>query len=123
MPITWNEKNGGKVLEVEMRGKLGDKDYRGFMLEFDRLVQQHGKLRVLFEMSDFQGWDAGGLWDEFKFDVKHFSHVERVAMVGDKQWQKGMSILCQIFIPTKFRHFSHAAMDDARNWIDSDVSL
>ena len=42
-------------------------------------------------MKDFHGWDAGALWEDIKFDLKHFSDIERVAMVGEKKWQKGMS--------------------------------
>jgi len=34
-------------------------------------------------MEDFQGWDAGALLEDVKFDVKHFSDIEWLAFVGD----------------------------------------
>ena len=59
MSIQLNEENGGKVLVVHVSGKLVKADYEHFVPEFERLVRQHGKLSVLFDMTDFHGWEAG----------------------------------------------------------------
>ena len=58
------------------------------------VIADHGKIRVLFEMRDFHGWEAGALWEDVKFDFKHFSDIERAAMVGDKTWEKWMATFC-----------------------------
>src|ERR1039457_4317503 len=92
MPIQFKEENGGKILVVHASGKLTAADYEGFVPEFGRLLQQHGKLRVLFDLTGFHGWEAGALWDEIKFDIQHFSDIERIAVVGDKQWHHGMAM-------------------------------
>jgi stage II sporulation SpoAA-like protein len=117
MATTITEKNGGKVLEVAVHGKLTHSDYTRFIPEFERLVKQHGKIRVLFEMSDFHGWDAAALWDDIKFDLKHFSDIERLAIVGDQQWEKGMSVFCRPFTTATIRYFDQAAIETARNWL------
>jgi hypothetical protein len=114
------EKNGGKVLEVAVSGKLTPGDYEQFSPAFERLVNQRGKIRVLFEMTDFHGWDAAAVWDDIKFDLKHFADIERVAMVGDKQWEKGMSVFCRPFTTATIRYFDHAAIEDARAWLASE---
>ena len=59
MPIQLSEEDGGKLLNVHVSGKLTGADYEHFVPEFERLVGEHGKLRVLFDMTDFHGWDAG----------------------------------------------------------------
>jgi len=33
-----------------------------FVPEFERLVHLNGKLRVLFDLAGFHGWEAGALW-------------------------------------------------------------
>jgi hypothetical protein len=118
MAIQLTEKNGGKVLEVHVSGKLAHEDYQHFVPEFERLVKQHGKIRVLFEMAGFHGWEAGALWDDVKFDLKHFSDIERLALVGDKQWEKGMSVFCKPFTTAKIRYFDRAAIAEARAWLE-----
>lgn len=122
MATRLNETNGGKVLEVQVSGKLTHDDYQRFVPAFDRLVKQHGKIRVLFEMADFHGWDAAALWDDIKFDLKHFADIERLAMVGDKKWEKGMSIFCKPFTTAKIRYFDHATIQDARAWLEEGLS-
>jgi len=118
MAIQLTEKNGGKVLEVQVSGKLVHEDYKHFVPEFERLVKQNGKIRVLFEMADFHGWEAGALWDDIKFAPNHFSDIERLAMVGDKQWEKGMSVFCKPFTTAEVRYFDCAAIAQARAWLD-----
>jgi hypothetical protein len=54
------------------------------------------QIRVLFEMTDFHSWDMAALWDDIKFDVKHFSDSDCLAMVGDKGWE-GMAGFCRPF--------------------------
>ena len=120
MPLQLTEKNAGKVLEVQVTGKLAHEDYQHFVPEFDRLVGVHGKLRVLFEMVDFHGWSAGALWDDIKLDVKHFADIERLAMVGEEQWEKGMSVFCRPFTTANIRYFDRAALGEARAWLEGE---
>ena len=117
MAITLSERNGGNVLEVLVSGTLAHDDYQRLVPEFERLVNQHGKIRVLFEMRDFHGWTAGGLWEDLKFDLRHFRDIERLAMVGDKQWEQGMSVFCRPFTTAKVRYFDEAAIQEARTWL------
>jgi hypothetical protein len=118
MATTLNEINDSKVLEVQVTGRLTHDDYQRFTPAFERLVKQHGKIRLLFKMVDFHGWEAGALWDDIKFDVKHFSDIERLAMVGDKKWEQGMSAFCRPFTTAKIRYFDSAAIEEARAWLE-----
>lgn len=117
MSIQINEENGGKLLTVHVSGKLTKEDYEHFVPEFDRLVKLHGKLRILFDMTAFHGWEVGALWEDIKFDVKHFGDIERLAMVGDKKWEHGMAKFCEPFTKATIRYFDHAAAVEARTWL------
>jgi len=116
MPITLEEKEQGKLLDVHVSGRLARHDYQQFVPEVDRLIKLHGKIRVLLEMDNFHGWSPGGLWEDIKFDVRHFSDIERVAMVGENGWQKGMSQFCRPFTRAKIRYFDHNELEQAREW-------
>jgi hypothetical protein len=107
------------IAEVRVAGKLSEEDYRHFVPELERLISQYGKVSVLFLMDDFHGWNAGALWEDFEFDLKHFADIERLAMVGEKTWQKGMSKFCRPFTTAKIRYFDHTAADAAIAWIES----
>jgi len=117
MATQLKETNGGKVLEVQVSGKLTHADYECFVPAFERLVTGHGKIGVLFEMTDFHGWEAAALWDDVKFDLKHFADIERLAIVGEKAWEKGMSVFCRPFTTAKIRYFDRADAQQARAWL------
>ena len=119
MSAQLEEKNGGRVLEVHVSGKLTHDDYAEFVPAFERLVKQHGKLRVLFDMLDFHGWETQALWDDVRFDLSHFSDIDRLAMVGDKTWEKGMSLFCRPFTTAAIRYFDRSALQDARDWLNA----
>jgi hypothetical protein len=108
MPIHINEPGSGILSRA---------DYEQFVPEFERLVREHGKLRVLFDMTGFHGWKAAAMWEEIKFDVIHLAGIERLAMVGDLQWRHVMAIFCQPFMKAKVQYFDHTDVAGARKWL------
>lgn len=119
MAINLKEIDSGKILEVHVSDKLTAADYQQFVPYFEGLVRQHGKIRVLFDMARFHGWDAKALWDDIKFDLKHFNDIERLALVGEKKWQEWMATFCKPFTTATVQYFDHQQADQARAWIRS----
>jgi hypothetical protein len=117
MPIQLKENNEGKTVAVHVSGKLVKGDYEHFVPEFERLVALHGKLRVLFDMTDFHGWSAGAVWEDTKFAMHHFGDIERLAMVGEKKWQEGMATFCKPFTKATVKYFDHADASEASTWL------
>ncbi len=117
MSVEFNEKNEGKVLEVRLNGKLTKEDYDHFVPEVERLVKKYGKIRVLVKMHDFHGWSAGALWEDLKFDLKHFKDIERLALVGETKWEQGMAAFCKPFTTAKINYFDQTATEKAYDWI------
>lgn len=116
MPIQVTESRGN-VLEMEARGKLTSSDLHGMEDTFQTLVHKHGKIRVLFIMRDFHGWEPAAFRDEVKCDVKHLSEIERLAMVGDKQWEKFLAVFSRPFTSAEIRYFDESALPAARAWL------
>ena len=117
MPIQYNEEQDGKELAIHVSGKLTRADYPDFVSEFERLVRQHGHLRVLFDMTNFHGWDTGAAWEDIKFGLDHIGCIERMAMVGDKKWQHGMAVFFKPFTKATIRYFEHVDTAEAQKWL------
>jgi hypothetical protein len=108
----------GKNVFVTLHGKLESQDYDHFVPEVDRLTKKYGKIRMLVELVDFHGWTAGALWEDTKFAARHFSDIERLAIVGDQKWEKGMAVFCKPFTLASVRYFDRQEIDKARDWLD-----
>ena len=65
------QENGGKVLAVRVRGKLVRADNE----------ERAARPAALFDLS---GWEIGALWDEIKFDIKHFVDIATGTKTGTK---------------------------------------
>ncbi len=118
MSFAITESAVGNIIEVEASGKLTKEAYEEFVPMTEQKIKDHGKIRVLFVMHDFHGWDAGAMWEDIKFDLKHFNHIERLAIVGESKWEKGMSVFCRPFTTAKIKYFDRADIDQAHTWIE-----
>jgi hypothetical protein len=117
MSFTITESANSNIVEVQATGRLTKEDYESFVPMTEAKIKVHGKIRILFIMHDFHGWSAGAAWEDFKFDLKHFNHIERLAIVGETSWEKGMSVFCRPFTTAEIKYFDHANTNQAREWI------
>ena len=115
-----DEEVEGKVLEVVLHGKLGREDYERLVPDTERMIREHGKIRILVSMHDFHGWDAGAVWEDIKWNARHFNDIERLAIVGEKTWHHWMTTFCHPFTITQARYFTPDKLDEARAWVEGD---
>jgi hypothetical protein len=106
-----------KVLGFRLSGKLHDEDYKQFVPAIDAAVASQGKVRLLAEFHDFHGWDLHALWDDIKFSTTHCTKIDRIALVGDKAWEKWMASVCKPFTMAKIRYFESTEIDAAWAWL------
>lgn len=122
MSVQTHEEAGGKLLRVELAGKLTKEDYEQFVPVVEKLIGQHGKLRMLVEMKNFHGWTAGALWEDIKFDARHFRDIERLALVGDSKWEAGMAAFCKPFTTAAIRYFDEKQAGEAGKWATEGIT-
>ena len=111
-----------KFLEIDLHGRLSREDYEGLVPEIERQILQHRKIHLLVTMHDFHGWDAGALWEDIKWDAKHFNDIERLAIVGEKSWHKWMAGFCRPFTTASIRYFALEQLDQAHAWLNESSS-
>ncbi len=65
----------------------------------------------------------GALWEDIKFDLKHFKDIDRLAMVGDRTWEKCMSTFCGPFTSADIRYFNQSESEETRQWINEELPV
>ncbi|HAH44508.1 STAS/SEC14 domain-containing protein [Gimesia sp.] len=117
MPIEILHHADRNYVELKLSGKLAKEDYHNFTPTIETLIQQHGALHMLVVLDDFHGWTMGALWEDTKFDIKHFKDIARLAIVGDSKWEEGMATFCKPFTKAKIKYFNIDDLALARTWI------
>jgi hypothetical protein len=112
-------RTSGKVFGMRVSGKLLHQDYQRFVPMLEKLIDDHGSIRCLVEMTDLHGVELRALWDEVRFDVCHARQIERCAVVGDRAWEAWMTKLSRpIFFNAEVRFFDLADREKAWQWIE-----
>jgi hypothetical protein len=120
MTLELNESQDNRLLEVKVSGKLSKEDYELFEPAVEKLITDSGKISILFIMHDFHGWELGAVWEDIKFAAKHCRDIEKLAMVGEKTWEKWMATICKPFTMSKIKYFDIGDEVAARTWLGGD---
>ncbi len=112
--IPVNEPN---IFAFKAIGRLTEQDYQAFLPKLTDLLKEHSPLSLLIELEDFHGWELKAAWEDFKFGKDHDADFERIAIIGDKQWQRWMTALGKGFISTEVRFFKRDELQKAWDWL------
>ncbi len=123
MPITMIERSDGHTLEIHLTGKLSRADFLEFIPVAERFISDWGKFAIAVVMRDFQGCEPGAVWEDLKWDLKHYHDVERIALVGEKKWQAGMGKFCQPFTGAEIKYFDLRNLPEARHWAEEPLAV
>lgn len=108
----------GNVLYCIARERLHDEDYDKFVPFVEQKIKELGKVRIYFEMQDFEGWTPKAMWRDVKFGFEDRKYIEKAAMVGDKKWEEWLTQLMKPFTNADVRFFKAEERQAARKWIE-----
>ena len=117
MSFVLTESREGHTIEVTVSDKLTKDIFRAFQSQAEATIEKYGNARVLFVLLGFRGWDVGDLWDDVPFDKSIFDRIERLAIVGESKWERGMSEFCRPFAMALIRYYKQSAIEEAREWV------
>lgn len=88
-------------------GKLTHEDYTTItpMIDSALLEVKQPKVKVLLDGTQLEGWEPRAAWDDFKLGLRHGSEFEKIAIYGNKDWQKAAAKIGAWFISGEIRYF------------------
>lgn len=105
------------VLEMAIEGRLEATDYEQFVPLAEKRIAQHGEISLLVHVQDFSGWSPEALWKDLAFDVKHYSHIRRMALVAQSGGKRWLATLSKPFTKAEVRFFTEDELEKARDWV------
>lgn len=107
------------VLGFSAHGQVTADDYESILIpDIEAAFAINAKLRLVFHLGeDFTGFDAGAMWDDMKFGLRHITGWERIGIVTDVGWIRTMGKMFGFAVPCPFRLFHNAELQQAKDWI------
>jgi len=111
--------SAGNVFGIKVSGKITAQEYEEVIIpRVDAIIQEHGKARFMWVLDDgFQGAEAGAMWDDTKFGLKHRHDFEKVALVGGAKWMEWLTKLFCKLISAETKTFSQDQLQEAWDWL------
>lgn len=95
----------GRFVALKAAGRLTDRDYKETIPKLEALIKEHGPIRLLVDLTEFDGWTAQAAWDDFAFGLRHRKDFERIALVGDARWEGLAARMANAVMKGEVRHF------------------
>ena len=107
----------GKIIYSRVSGTLTKEDIKKLHPFVHSILEKGMKVRWYFEMTNFEGWDLEGFWEDVKMDASHANDYEKIAMVGDKKWEDLLSKSMKPFTRAEVKFFDLNNKEIAWQWI------
>jgi hypothetical protein len=109
--------SSGNVIGYRAIGTITSSDYLKLEPEVRELVKGEGNIRILIDLSEFK-WEKMEAWlRDLKFGSEFRHEIQKMAIVGDKTWEKWMTYLAKPFYARDAKFFHSSEIDKACAWL------
>jgi len=119
MPVAMHHESGN-IYRLEISGLLRRADFGQCEAELSSELNRVGSAKLLFVLTQFEGWEQHADWNNLNFYVKHGDAIERIAIVGDPRWRELTMMFASADLrkaPVEF--FPADDMARARAWLSA----
>ena len=117
--LSINGPNENRVMTVIVSGELTREDYARLLPELEKILEKFESLRFFIRLRDFEGIEAGAVWEDLKFDVKHSDQYGRSAIVGSNRWEKWATQIANLFFSAEMKFFPEEDREQGWVWVNS----
>ncbi|MCU7959560.1 MAG: STAS/SEC14 domain-containing protein [gamma proteobacterium symbiont of Bathyaustriella thionipta] len=105
-------------MSLAVAGKLTHADYELFVPMLEEAINQvkQPQIKVLVDALEFEGWEMRAAWDDFKLGLQHGRQFSKIALLGNKPWEKFAAKLAHWFIGGEARYFENT--EEAISWLN-----
>jgi len=119
VPIDMKRDNGN-IYRLELWGQLRKSDLKTCEERLAGEIDRVGPVKLLFDLSGFEGWETRSDWNDLSFFVKHGDSIEQIAIVGDDKWKSQAMMFAGAGLrKAPVEYFPQGELTKARTWLSS----
>lgn len=111
----------GPVVGYRVVGKVTVEDYQQLEPAIQALVDEYDDdVCLLLDLQEFAGEEVKAWLPDLKFGHRFHDKIDKMAIVGDKRWQKWLAALADPFYADDAEFFRPEETDKAWAWLRED---
>ncbi|NKB39232.1 MAG: STAS/SEC14 domain-containing protein [Gammaproteobacteria bacterium] len=106
-------------MNISVIGKLKHEDYELMVPLLENAIKDVDQphIKVLVDLRGFQGWELRAAWDDLKLGLKHNREFSKIAMLGNKDWEKLAARITNWFSSGEISYFEDKF--EALDWLQN----
>jgi hypothetical protein len=106
---------------LRAKGRITREDYETVVQPICEEARSQGRrIRFLYHLGpEFEGFTAGGAWEDARLGLRYLRLFERCAIVSDIGWVRESSRLVGAIMPCPVKVFSNREWQDALAWLST----
>jgi len=107
------------IVKVTVPETLKADDFQKMALQADALIQKHGKIKLLVDASQFNGWENITAFERhMRFVKSHHQKIERAALITGHTWQHWVAGIVRIFVHPEIKVYDKNQQKEAMQWLN-----
>ena len=111
------KESSGNILGFKIVGGMTKKQKEQICKVLEKQIRESGKIRLLLVIEPQKTMDAESLLFDLNFTLTYTDKIERMAIVGNKVWEKTWIALFRLFSHIRTQHFDRSEIKAAWKWI------
>lgn len=105
------------VIAIQVEGNITKADYEKINPLIDKTVHEFEKIKFFILMNNIDAIKPEAMVSDVKMYLNHYAHISKVAVAGDKTWQRIIAGIANPFILGKIKYFPKEDVENALQWI------
>ena len=101
----WMPESEATLVSLKLVGRFTEADVEVVLPKLIRVIETGGTLRLVADLTDFDGWEWRAAWDKEAFGLKHWNDVRKIALLGTKNWSTLVARLAAAITSAEVRVF------------------
>ncbi|MDX1642204.1 MAG: STAS/SEC14 domain-containing protein [Balneolaceae bacterium] len=117
--ITVQENYSDDILSIVVQGKLSEDDLSELVPHLKKHIENAEHPHLYMLLDNFGGYEsASAFLKDLKLDAEYIGYFDRIAIVGDKEWEKWAVQVLDPITKEEMKFFSLDEKEQAKNWIE-----
>jgi hypothetical protein len=109
----------GNIVALKIRGEITQKDFDSISRIMEKAIKKYVTIRLLLVIEHYASFfSAESLYEDLSFAHLYSNNIERMAVVGNRNWKSTWVALFGLFSGFLTQYFDETELNEAWNWVN-----